>query len=148
MGGDHRRDPGSRQQRLDLAPPNTFRVQRADRASQGVRLIVARQRPVMLDLVLGQVGDLQEAGERMGEAHRLLQAQRRQLVVDPDPAATRLAPVEIHRGLADRLDLIEHRLAVLSADDVAEDTAEEAHGGAGLVGFRGHGVRSHRLRQT
>ena len=139
MGGDHRGDPGARKQPADVGAGNAFRFERPHGAGKRVRLGVAGARSAMLDLILGQIGDLQKAGEGVGEPNRLLQTQRGQPVLDTPIGAPDLPPMEIDRCFPDRLDLIENGLAVLGADDVPQDATEKPHRRSRLGRLRSHG---------
>jgi len=91
-------------------------------------------------VVVGDIGQLREDGEATDQQARLVQAQGVQHVLQLGIglAVAMLA----HRPLADVLDQVEDRLALLLADHVAEEAAQKAHPAAavaegGLEG--GHG---------
>ncbi len=81
VGGDHRRDEAALQQRQDLLPCDALRRQGVDRAGHAVRPGLTAAPP--LGGVLGDVGDLQEAGEGMGEANRVGEAEAPQALGQP-----------------------------------------------------------------
>ena len=132
MGGDHRRHEGPIQQVADRGGFDALGVQGSDRAGQTVRPRIAAA--IALNLVFGDVGDLQEAGERVGEADGVGEAEARQaprhLIGRPRAGLA----MKGHRGAADVLDLVEHSLAVFGADHIAQHPAQEADVGLqGLV---------------
>ncbi len=123
-GGDHRGDQGVAQQLHHRLRPHPPPPPAAQRAGQGVAARIAGAAPAALDFVLGDVGDLQEAGERVGEAHGVGQAQAAQLVGQDLRRLFGALAMEGDGGLPDFLDLVENRLAVLRADDVAQHPAQ------------------------
>ena len=147
MGRDHRRDQSAPQQLGDRVLTGPFGAQGAQGAGQGVRAGVAAATATAVDLVLGDVGDLQEAGEGVDEADRVGEAQAGQPLGHAGRGLGRALPVEGDRGLADLLDLVEHSLAVLGADHIAQHAAHEADSGPELVGERlAHGRKKPRSR--
>ena len=137
VGGDHRGDQRVAQQADHGVQADPLALQRADRPGQGIGPAVAAAPAPTLDLVLGDIGDLQEAGEGMGEAHGVGQAERAQPLGHQPGRLGRPLAVKRHRGLADVLDLAEHRLAVLGADHIAQHPAEEPDGGSKRIGRGG-----------
>ena len=93
-------------------------------------------------LILGDVDELREAHEAVGEAQGVRQRKPLQQPVEPRGALGRALAVVGHRGLADRLDGAEHVLALLLGQHPAENVAEQAdigaqaHGGRRGVGHR------------
>ncbi|SOT40155.1 hypothetical protein F01_260221 [Burkholderia cenocepacia] len=76
--------------------------------------------------VFRDVREMREIAERAHDAHRLLRRQLAQLLLERLRGFAVVLAAELDRGLADRLDHVEHRIAFLFAHDVAEQAAEEA----------------------
>jgi len=88
--------------------------------------------PSALRLIFRDIGDLQETGERVGETHRLGEAQALKPVRHQLGRLLGALAVKSDGRLADLLDLAEHRLAVLGADHVSQEASQEADGIAEL----------------
>ena len=137
VGGDHRRDQGVAQQldhRLAVRRP---RPSGCAARRPGCRAALSPPRPrrrwiwssAMLVICRKQANEWanRTVSGRLRPSSRSaisLGGLRRALAVEGDG------------GLADLLDLVEHRLAVLGADHVAQHPAQEPDGGAELVGQR------------
>ena len=126
MGGDHRSDEGARQQVRDRRGVDALTGQCAQGAGQGVRPHLAHGPTQALDPIFGDIGDLQKTGERMGEANRVLQAERAQTFLHPRRGLGRAFAMKGDGRLAQGFDLIEHRQAVVGADDVAQQPPQKS----------------------
>src|SRR5205807_588484 len=85
--------------------------QLADRAGERAPALIARPEAAARALVLGDVDELREADEAVGEAQRVRQREGAQQLVQLRLALGRALAVIGDRRLADRLDGAEHRLA-------------------------------------
>lgn len=94
VGGDHRGDHRVGQQVGDLLRTDPGVGQTAHGAGQGVGAALALAPAAALDLVLGDVGDLQEAGEGMGEPHGVGQGEFAQPGFDRVAARLRAVAVQ------------------------------------------------------
>jgi hypothetical protein len=111
---------------------------RAQGASQRIGAFIARAPAAALQVIFGEIGDLQEGGERVHEAHGVGDAQLAQLAGKKRGGFRRRLAVEADGGAADILDLMEDILAILLADDIAQHSAKHADNGALFFGVVEH----------
>ena len=147
--GQHRLDDGAIKEGAQLARRHV----RLARPRQGVRDAAGARRgsapkiiaatAILVD-VLGDVRQLVKVAERADHVGRLRLGQRADRSLEPAQAAVVVvAPVQ-DRGLANPLDQLEHILARLLANGVAENPAQESNvfaKGLVLVSFRAQGPR-------
>ena len=156
--GQHRRQIGVLQHLGDLGGAHAAPRQLLEARGQRAVLLLAGELPVLAHAhvvaVLGQVGEMREVAEGAHHRHRLLDRQVLQQPVERAAGlCVALEPVG-HRQLADALDQLEGRRALLLADHVAEDAAEQPnvldHRAVDVVsvgaraGLGGHGGRDGR----
>ena len=155
MGGEHRRDETLGQCLDDggwrNACPAQARQGDIDAALLGVTGALVDRTPSDVVPVLGEVGQVAEIGEGADHADRLVAAQAGEQLLECVVGLLVGMATKGHRQLADLFDQFEGVSAVLVADHVAQDAAQQAdilHKGAlvlagalrGLVaGTGGHG---------
>ena len=136
----------------DVGRPDVGRRQTLESERQRSLVEIA----LLLDLVaqanevpvFGDVREVREVAERPDHIHRLVGGQVLQEAVERAPGLRIALQAKADRQLPNPLDELESLLALLLADHIAEDAAEQADvfdqravlvGGSGGNGFLGHG---------
>ena len=131
MRGKHRADEGVREEALHFRPRDSRLAHAIERQHHRA---FARCRPgdgmgagaADVMLVLGDIGEMREIAECADDQRRLIARQAFQDRIEPG-AGSRVLAMKADRSLADGLDQIEDRFALLRTDGVAEDAAEETN---------------------
>ncbi len=129
VGGQHRADLRALQRGADLvgAEPGRGQVLEAarERARGGLPGDLLRGQAARLVAVLGDVGEVAEVRERADHADRLVDRQALEQAVEVAPGARVVLVAVGHREPAHALDELVGRIALLLADDLAEDAPEQ-----------------------